>query len=118
MKKNILLICFLSICSCNTNRNTIADQKGSEIRSFVKVGDNIFNANRLLKKRGYTISNPYFPTDMKEEYWMDVGYGLSQTTLEQIHYGLNTPTIPSRINSKRISGTIKATPSGKIYKIE
>jgi len=114
--KIITYFLMCGLCSCSLSRDYEARKKLSKVNSIVKIGDNIYEAEKKLKDAGFRVSKPYFPTDSKNIYWMDDFYGLRHTPIEQAGYGLALP-FPTVGTPQPIRGKIEANVSGEIFNI-
>jgi len=106
----VLLICCVSGCK----QGDSGTQKRAEVSDQFIVGDDIFEAEKILVAKGFKIkSGPSFATVNKDYYLLIVDYGESPNSLETFKY---TVGIPSK--SGPITGIIKAGIDGKITSIE
>lgn len=116
MNLRIILLtgCQLFVC-CTPSGDAIVKQAQADVRSLVKVGDNIFAARDKLRSAGFQSSDPYFATVEKSSYRIDIDYkGAAPTEFEGFTYAFGLP----RSKSNLVSGYAYARADGTIYEIK
>jgi len=105
--------CLFAETSCSGS-NPEAYRNGlQEVRSVAKIGASIDVARSELINRGYDVSDPYDPTNLKEQLWMNVQYGAAISVFDGLKCAAGLPDAgpPSSI-------IVKATPKRKITSVE
>lgn len=110
----ILTLTLLVLTSCAVRRDAIIERQKEKVVAEVELGDDIFKAKEKLESAGFRIKyGPGFPTKTKRYLEMIVDYGLNPSELDALKYsyGIEGGGTP-------ITGLIRATPEGKITRIE
>jgi hypothetical protein len=106
----------LGLTQCTSQRTSTYEAMMSDLRSQVRIGDNIHSAAKKIEGRYHCISGPLDPTKLGKELLVHVDFGLNPSVIETIAYTADVD-LPSNAN-RRISAIIKATPDGTITTIE
>ena len=88
----------------------------ADLRSQVKIGDNIFDAEKKIRGRYHYVTKPYDPAKLGEKLCMDVNFGLQPTLMETFAYAADS-RLPFDKN-EGISGVVVSNAKGTITSIE
>jgi len=117
---SIFITSFLvaGLISCSNQARFEQVEKGQKIvLDNVKLGDDIFEAKKVLESKGLSImaDGPNFATKDKSYYSMVIDYGVGPSFWDTFRY---TVGIESSEDEKPIYGLVEAHRNGKIYEIE
>lgn len=111
-----VVILAVGLSQCTMHRTSVYEAKMDDLRTQVKVGDNIHTAAKKIDSRYHYASAPFDPTKLGKELWLHVSFGLQPTTLESVAYA--TDVSSPFVSNKPISAVIKAGVDGTITSIE
>lgn len=104
------------LSQCTAHRASVYEAKMEDLRTQVKVGDNIYAAAKKIEGRYHYTSGPLDPMKLGKQLWLHVDFGLQPTTIESVAYSANAS--PPFMSNKPISAVIKAGADGTITSIE
>ena len=105
----------LTTSQCTMHRTAKYEEGMADLRQQVKIGDDIFEAEKRIKDRYHYVTEPYDPTKLGKVLWMNVDFGLQPTFVETIAY---TADIEPIGDNKPISAIVVADPSGTVTAIK
>lgn len=105
-----------SLSQCAPGRSAAHHANMEDLRTQVKIGENIHNATKRIKGRYHIVTKPYDPTGLGRELHSDVDFGLPITFFESLAYAADT-RLPFDDNEP-IGAIIGARSNGTILAIE
>ena len=108
-----LLVGLVAFYQQNSDQRKVAAMR-MRMNELVEVGNDIFEAEELLRTEGFRITaSPRFATKNQDYYQMVVDFGVRPSTLATIRY-----TLELGGSESSIYGIIEANSKGKITKVE
>ena len=98
------------------HRSSVYKSQMADLRSQVKVGQNIFDAEKRIRERYRHVTKPHYRTISRNELVMHVDFGLRTTQMEDFAYAFDAK-LPFDKN-ERIVGIVVADATGTITSIE
>ena len=110
------IIAVIMLSQCTLHRSSVYKAQMADLRSQVKVGQNIFDAEKRIRERYPHVTKPYYSTISRDELVMHVDFGLRTTQMEDFAYAFDS-RLPFDKN-ERIVGIVVADATGTITSIE
>ncbi len=104
------------LSQCTMHRSSVYKAQMADLRSRVKEGQNIFDAEKRIRGRYHYVTKPYDPTNLGKELCMNVDFGLQPTLMETLAYTADVK-LPFDKNDS-ISAIVVSDASGTIKSIE